>query len=98
MEIYDVPGFSVHFGACAGSVYRPSFRAWGRSYMCVFFIVEVKVLAGSLVMRAVSKGLNAPDLTFDPVVCEKNLSWKCIQKAWCKQRNLYAPCVSYTEY
>ena len=41
---------------------------------CVFFIVEVKVLAGSLVLRAVSKGLNAHDLTFDPVVCEKSKS------------------------
>ena len=36
---------------------------------CVFFIVKVKVLAGSLVLRAVSKGLNAPDLTFDPIIC-----------------------------
>ena len=41
---------------------------------CVFFIVEVKVLVGALVLRAVSKGLNAPDLTFDPVVCEKSRS------------------------
>ena len=27
-----------------------------------------------LVLRAVGKGLNAPDLTFDPVVCEKSKS------------------------
>ena len=38
-----------------------------KSSICVFFTVEVKVFAGSLVLRAVSKGLNAPDLTFDPV-------------------------------
>ena len=41
---------------------------------CVFFIVKVKVLAGSIVLSAVSKGLNAPGLTFDPVVCEKSKS------------------------
>ena len=41
---------------------------------CVFFIVEVKVFVGSLVLRAVSKELNAPDLTFDPVVCKKSKS------------------------
>ena len=41
---------------------------------CVFFIVKVKVLAGALVLRAVSKGLNAPGLTFDPAVCEKSKS------------------------
>ena len=40
---------------------------------CVFLIVEVKVLAGSPVLRAVSKGLNAPDLTFDPAVCKKSM-------------------------
>ena len=47
--------------------------AWKSSMypFCVFFIVEVKVLIGSLVLRAVSKGLNAPHLTFDPAVCEK---------------------------
>ena len=53
--------------------------AWKSSMypFCVFFIVKVKVLAGSLVWRAVSKGLNAPDLTFDPVVCENQ---KYVQK------------------
>ena len=28
-EIYDVPGFSVHFGACADSVYQALFSGLG---------------------------------------------------------------------
>ena len=29
MEIYDVPGFSVHFGACTDSVYLALFSGLG---------------------------------------------------------------------
>ena len=49
---------------------------WKRSMYSfrVFFIVKIKVDAGALVLRAVSKGLNAADLTFDPGVCEKSIS------------------------
>ena len=54
----------------------PSSITWKSSMypFCVFFIVEVKVHASSLWLIAVSKGLNTPDLTFDPGVCEKSKS------------------------
>ena len=55
---------------------------------CIFFIVEVKVHASSLWLIAGSKGLNTPDLTFDPWVCEKSKSKSASKKKIRPGRNV----------
>ena len=47
MEIYDVPGFSVHFGACADSVYQALFSSKISVKLSVYYSLPRDILTFS---------------------------------------------------